>query len=358
MIKILTQLLFVSVIFSHTHAQSISEKEIFRLDYKGTTDTYNFVRDSAGSNYCYFYRIDEENKTFIISGSSTSDKFDYASPEDVKFDLKGNYYAVTSNYKADYGIDNNFLIVNGKLVKNYDYIESYSSYINKAGEFVFVFKENDLFKLGYYNIENGFRESKGYENIRPVFKFVQAQYGREEESQGYGNADYFFNENGERAFIAIFNGKANIVFETGEIATDYSDINESSIILNRNNELSFIAKRGGRFFEKIGNEFVVSGAKEYDQFELAYIPLQFDKNNDPVYVAGDSITEANYNYYLVIGNQKQIAEFDNGKSRKPVRFSNFLYDINLNNDGTITYFGITDSMIPAKRKLPEEEAYD
>jgi hypothetical protein len=60
----------------------------------------------------------------------------------------------------------------------------------------------------------------------------------------------------------------------------------------------------------------------------------------------------------VIGNQKQIAVFDNGKSRMPVRFSNFLYDINLNNDGSITYFGNTDSMIPAQRKLPEEEAYD
>ncbi|MEO8664740.1 MAG: hypothetical protein ABI462_04520 [Ignavibacteria bacterium] len=306
MIKILTQLFIVSVFFSRLSAQTMTEKEIFRLEYKGMADTYNLIRDSASTNYCYFYRVEDENKTFIISNNSVSEKFDYAGPADVRFDSKGNYYAVTSNYRADYGLDNNFLIVNGKLVKNYDYIESYSSYIDKAGEFVFVFKENELYKLGYYNIDNSsFRQSEGYVNIRPLYRYVESRPGTEEESEGYSGNDFYLNENGERGFIALSDGKATLVFETSEIPTDYSDINESSLTKNKNNELSFIAKAGGKFFEKVGNEFVVSGKKEYDKFELVTVPLTFNNNNDPVYIAGDSINENVYNYYLMTGNKNK-----------------------------------------------------
>ncbi len=316
MLKIFTSLFLVSLLFNNVIAQTISEKEIFRLEFKGLADTYNFIQDSANSNYCYFYRLEDENKTFIISNNSTSEKFDYAGPEDVKFDSKGNYYSVTGNYKADYGIDNNFLVVNGKVVKNYDYIESYSSYIDASGEYVFIFKENEFYKLGYYSIDNGFRQSEGYENIRPVYNYIEVQSENSEESEAYGNTNFYLNEKGERGFIALRNGKAKILFESSEISTNYSDINESSITNNKNNELSFIAKTGGKFFEKVGNEFVVSGSKEYDKVELANVPLVFNKNNEPVYVAGDSISEYKYNYYLMIGNQRMKPSYKNGKTNK------------------------------------------
>ena len=357
--KIFLPLLFLFVSnLSIVLSQTVSEKELFALKYKGITDAYNFKYDKASGNYCYVYRVPDENKSFIISKKSVSEKYDYVISEDIRFDSKGNYYVVTSDYKPDYGSDNNFLISNGKVIKSFGYIESYSSYVNKKNEFVFVFKENDLYRIGYYNPETGFRQSGEYENIRTAFSYNAGSYQMEGDAEAYKEEDFYHDENGGRAFIATKNGKAKIIFETTEVSTDYADINESSLTMNKNNELSYIAKKGGRFYELAGNEFVVSGKKEYDKFELANIPLFFNGDDEPVYTAGDSVSESKTNNFIVIGSQIQKAYLDENRSVKAPDFYNNVSGVRINTDGNISYIGATETIVPGKKTNPDDEVYD
>ncbi len=350
-------LLFTLLAGKYSNSQTITEKELFLLNYNGNADAYSFVLDSNSGKYCYLYTVPDENKTFIVSGDAVSEKFDYISAQDIRFDSKANYYTVTANYRPDYGIDNNFLVVNGKTVLNYDYIEPYSSYINKKGEFVFIFKDHDLYKIGYYGLEGGLRQSDGYELIRPIMRYNAGQHQREDEGDTYLEDDFYHNEAGERGFIASSGGKTKIIFETGEIVTDYTDINETSITKNKNNELSYFAKTGGRFGDYAGNEFVVSGNKKYNKFDMLNTPLLFNNNNEPVYIAGDSLP-GQYRYYLVIGNQKQPAYPGSGNTKKAFPFASGLNDISLNGNGDITYFGTNEIIVPAPKNTTGEEKYD
>lgn len=341
-----------------TSAQSISEKEIFNLKYKGSADSYNLRYDEGSGNYCYVYLIPGENKSFIISKNTLSDKYDYIVTEDIKFDSKGNYYAIVSDYKPGYGTNNYFLIVNGKEVRNSNYMESYNSYVNKKGEFVFIFKEKDSYFIGYYNLSSGFRQSEPYENIKAAFSYKENSNQMEGEAMPYNDDDFYHNEKGERAFIATINGKVKIIFETSEIATDYSDINESSLTQNKNNELSYIAKKGGRFYELYGNEFVVSGKREYDKFDMANVPLLFNEMNEPVYIAGDSVAEDKNNFYVVLGNQIQNAYTDKFKTVKAPEFTSYITEVRINGNGKISYLGNTEIKIPDENISTGENSYD
>ncbi len=351
---ILIFLLSPLIIFS----QTISEKELFNLKFKGNADTYNFIYDKASGNYCYLYRIEDQNKTFIISKNAESEKFDEIWGDEICFDSKGNYYAITANYKADYGLDNNFLIVNGKNVLNFPVIDSYDSYINKKGEFVFVFKQLDQYKIGYYSIGNALRQSEPFEAVKPVFKYKELPANTEGDEGVYREDDFYHNEKGERGFIAVSNGKAKIIFESEEIPTDYSDINEMSVIKNKNNELSFIAKTNGKFYESAGEEFVVSGKNSYDKFQLVSYPLMFNAGNDPVYIAGDSISEFAFNYYLVVGNEVQTAYTDGLKTKKAPDFGYGISVMNISDDGGVTYEGLVQIVVPAQNENPDGESYD
>lgn len=331
-------------ISGEVNSQIITEKEIFRSTYKGKADANNFIYDEKSGGYCYVYYLEKEKKTFIISDNSTSEKYDFISTQDIKFDKDGNYFVTAGNYKADYGIDNYFLIVNGKQVLNYNYIQTYDSYINKKGEFVFIFLEKDLYRFGYYSKGKPFRQSAGYEFIRPVFDYSASSYYYEGDAEGYTEENFYKNENGERAYIASSNGKAKIIFETREISTDYSDINEISFSKNKNNELSYIAKKEARFYEKSGNEFVVSGSKEYDNFDIVSIPLMFNTQNDPVYIAGDSINENLIIFYPVEGNQKQTTTADSGDT---LDFNMTLTEFKLNQNDDLSFLGVKEIKIPS-----------
>ncbi len=356
--KMLYAVLIFFISTSVIRSQSISEKEIFNLTYKGEVNSYNFVYDNESSNYCYVYVIPDEGKSFIISKKGLSDKYDYIAPEEIKFDSKGNYYAVTSDYKEDYGINNYFLIVNGNVIKSYSYIEAYSSYFNKKNEYVFIFKEKDLYKIGYYSPGKGFRQSDAYDNIRTAFNYKGGSDQMEGDMIAYKDEDFYHNDKGERAFIATKGGRSKIIFETSELQTDYSDINESSLTTNRNNELSFIAKKGGRFYETGGNEFAVSGKKEYKKFDLATAPLLFNKNNEPVYIAGDSVTDFKTEYFLVIGDQNQSVYMDEDKTVPAPSFSYIISEIKLSPDGNVTYIAAVEEVVKGKKLNPQDEDYD
>lgn len=338
-------LLFYFSVYTSTEAQSITEKELFTLAYEGDIDLYSFNYDEASGSFVYMYFIDEEKKYFLIYRDGVSEKYDYISVTDTKYDSKGNVYTVAGNYTSDYGIDNNFLILNGKTVLNYNYIESYSAFINRNGEYVFVFKEGEDYKIGKYSSESGMKQSGSYQFLRTVYS-DSINYFKEGDEGSYKKDNYYRDGNGERCFIGIKNGKASIISESGEINTEYSDINDASLTVNKNNELSFIAKKGGRFYEKSGNEFVVSGKQTYRMFPTVYPPLKFTGSNEPVYYCSDSLAENKYRYYVVKGNDVQTLK--KSSSKKKINFGNGISDLKISNEGIISYIAYDELIIPKK----------
>ena len=355
--KILYSILFllsVQIAFS----QTITETEIFNLTYKGEADPYFLKYDKTGTNYAYVYRINDENKNFIISPKNLSDKYDYIEPLQIVFDNEGNYYTIATDYKEDYGADNYFLIVNGEQIKNYNYIEQYSTFLNKQNEYVFIFKTGEMYRIGYYSIKTGFRQSEEYDNIRPAFNSLMLSNQMEGDMVAYDEKYFFKNNKDERVFLATKNGKTSIISGSEEIKTDYGDINEGSLVYNKNNELSYIAKKTGRFYEYTGGELVVSGNKTYNSFPMVSMPLVFDQNNEPVYVAADSIGDYKFSYYVVKGNEKQPVPSDRNSSDAPLNFSNGISDLKVSADGVISYIGNSEIIVPASNISDDGNSYD
>lgn len=349
-------LLFLFVILSgNIFSQTIDEKEIFNLEYKGNTELYNFILDDASGNYCYAYLMPDEKKTFLISPKGKSEKYDFIMTFDTKFDSKGNYFAVSGNYESDYGIDNYFLIINGKTFKGLEYIESSGSFINKNDEYVFIFKMKENYYVGYVKADGSFRQSEKFDQVKPIYKYFQGR-GKEGDNEQIGDEYFYKNPKGERGFIVIENGKAGMLFGDDLKMTDHSDIHETSLTLNNNNELSYIAKNGGKFYENAGNEFVVSGNKKYDSFDYVSPPVLFNKNNEPVYKASDSTEQYTQNKYLVKNNEKLPLNFEQSEGDKKPTLIFDIYDIKFGENGDITYFAASDEILPAN---PEDaSAYD
>lgn len=352
MSKILFTVLILIFTQSSPKLQEVSEKELFTLGYEGKPDIYFFKYDESTGKHAYLYYIENEKKYFLILDSGMSEKYDVISAQDLKFDSKGNTFVTADNYLGDYGSNNYFLLVNGKSVFNSDFIESHSSFINKDGEFVFIFKDSDNFRIGKYSLDKGLTQSENYEVLRSVYK-DSVNY-LQESDEGANIKDYFYrDENGERCFIGIKNNKVKIIFETHEIQTDYSDIHDASFTKNRNNELSYIAKKGGKFYENNGNEFVVSGSKVYNSFQSAHPPILFSKNNEPVYYCSDSISPDKYKYYVVSGNKIQkYTDINKNKKSEPV-FGNGISDLQISPDGSISYIGYSELVIKKSKNNTE-----
>lgn len=331
-------LIFVKMIFPG----SFSEKKIFTLEFDGAPDIYSFLFDKTSGNYCYVYQISNENKQFIISKKSLSLKYDYIIVNEILFDAKGNYFAVSGNYKADYGSDNYFLIINGKEVFNSNYIESYSAFIGKDGKYNFIFKENDKFYLGKIDPEGNLTKSGSYDKIKPLYR-DSVNLLSEGDTENYFLDKYFYTKNGSRGFIVINNGIASLKFGDEEINTGFTDINETSITNDKAGKLTFIAKKNGLFFESPGNEFVNAGNHEYNSFYSVSPPIYFDDNNIPFYMAADSLADGVMNYYMVKGNQRMPAYFNN----IPLKFISFVNGNIKISDDKLCYIGIEDVIIPS-----------
>lgn len=356
--KTLIALLFLILSNNFLNSQTVTEKEIFTLAYNGNADPYSFIYDDKTGQYSYVYYIEGEKYCFLICNDFVSEKYEYIDVFETRTDSKGNRYTVAGNYALDYGNDNIFLLLNGKEALNFEYIESYSSFINKDDEYVFVYKKLGDFYIGRYSPDKGLSSSEAYELVRTVYKDT-INYNKEEGDAERSPVDNFYKDkNGERCFIAVKDGKASLVFETKEIKTNYTDINDASLTENRYNELSYIAKKKGRFYESTGNELVVSGNKEYKTFPAVYPPVRFKSNNEPVYYASDSLGENNYDYYVVTGNERQKVQERNSSSEKKNRFGLGISDLKIKDNGDITYLGMDELKIPAAKKYPGEEVYD
>jgi hypothetical protein len=332
--KMIFLLLFLFPVF--LFSQTAEEKLLYTLTtYPGNADSYSLAYDKNTGVYAYVYYIEKDNKSFIISsakGGSISEKYDAVSSMDIKFDSQGNYYTITTNYRDDYGIDNNFLISNGKVIKAFDMIEGYSSFVNDVDEFVSIFQEFDQYKIGYYSPVTGFRQSEGYELIKPVYRSLTTA-----EENTYGEEMFFKNADGKRGFIGLKNGRAYLIFGDNVTPTEYSDIMEYSFTTDNFGNIVYIAKTGGRFYTANGNEFVVAGSQEFPKFDIVNAPVMFTPDNQPVYVTMDSVNQDLYISHLVAGNAVQDVYLNSAKTERAPDLTGGIYEVKIDENGNITY---------------------
>lgn len=349
-------LTFIS--FKSIQAQTVSETPVFHLTYKGNPDPYNLMLDSVTGKYIYMYWYEEQAKTFLISDNSVSEQFDFISISDTKFDSRGNFFTTAGNYNADYGIDNYFLIINNKNTKNYDYIESYSAYVNDNDQYVFIFKEFGYFKLGYINAAGEMTQSESFDAIKPIQKSYP--YVAPGDPQPDYTADMFFtNAQGNRGYVVIKDGKAGFWFGGDDLTmTDYSDINEASVVYDNNGNMAFVAKSSGKFYDYDNpntGEFVVANNSQYNSFKGIVTPIVFTTDNTPVYVVSDSLSEYMYKYYAVIGNDRQYPTINGNQIDG---FTGYIYDLRRDDAGNIRYNATTVYQDESTSKMQMEYAYD
>lgn len=351
--NIFLSVVIVFLLNTFLYSQIFSEKKLFTLKFEGKPDVYSFIYDSNSGKYCYGYLIPNENKMFIISEKSLSKKYDFINYNDIVFDKNGNYFAVCGDYKDDFGIDNNFIILNGNEVFNSNYIESYTSFVDNAGDFNFVFRENEIYYFGKINSEGKLKKSGGYELIKPLYA-DSVNLLNDGDAEGFQSKKYFYSEKGNRGFVTVRDGRASLKTGDEEVITNYTDINETSITKDKNGNLTFIAKKNGKFFASPGEEFVVAGDKEYKSFFTVYPPVSFNNNNEPVYFAADSIGEYKLEYYTVTGNTRHSAVLSGEK----LKFSNAILDLKINKEGNLTYTGVEEVVIPSDKSDSGMQSYD
>jgi len=72
--------------------------------------------------------MQDNAKNFLISSYGSSEQFDFINIMDTKFDSKGNFFTSAGNYNSEYGIDNYFILINGRNTANFEFLDSYSKY--------------------------------------------------------------------------------------------------------------------------------------------------------------------------------------------------------------------------------------
>ena len=344
-----------------SYGQYINEEEILTLDPGQMADPWSVAVDKNPGTMCYIRYSPENNTYTILSNGKESGSYGYISNYDIKFDSRGNYYVLAStpydeNYQSEY-----VLLVNGDSIATFPYAESYNSIITKNDEFKFPVKSSwdaeEKYRLVTYTMSGGIKESEEYLSIRLMYRGVPYNYAAGDHDQDY-NQNLFEDKNGNNGYVVSDGITAMLLIGDNVTRTEYTDIDAGSFIYDNNGELCFIAKNGALFYSGPGNEFVVQGDKKYASFDYVYSPIQFTSSNVPVYTSVDYINDYQSIYSLVIGDEIQKAYRDKDKKLAGPEFTGGVYDVQIQSDGDITYYGsVFDQSTEGREAVMYNTAY-
>ncbi|MBE2256414.1 MAG: hypothetical protein IAE65_09455 [Ignavibacteria bacterium] len=347
---------FALFLFNSAFSQTLNEQQVFKLDFEGNADAYNLIIDSATGKYVYLYYMQDNNKNFLISSFGSSEQYDFINLNDTKFDSKGNFFTTAGNYNSDYGIDNNFILINGKNSANFEYIDTYSAYFEND-KYTFIFKEFGFYKIGQIDVTGNMTRSESYDLIKPIYApYIYYPPG----DMNFSNESFYKDKQGRRGYIVLKNGKAGFMFGDNITMTEYSDINESSIDNTTDGQLIYIAKKSGKFYDYSTpntGDYVVVGNTEYKNFNQINTPVLVDYRNIPHYSVTDSISPNVYESYLIIGNDKQ--EFSvNGSNEKIIGVNGYFYDQRFDESGNFRFSVSNYIYKPGNEMTENQYGYD
>lgn len=315
--KKLLVLLLVLFIGSSLNAQDIKEKKIFDGLNGQSYSLYDFRYDVKTGSYVYSPYDTVTLKSKIISNKGNSDSYSGVYSYDVIFDNSGNYYAIATSNVSDL-VNQFFFLKNGKVLKQFNNISFPLSFRDDG----VYFMANDGVKdfRVKYNVNSGeFEYGKQYDTI-----YLSAM--RPMGGEGEGEPSYVLGvtRDGRDYYIACKDQKQMLVIGNTEMKA-YDEIYNRNTYEDSLGNIYYIAKEiaNGK-----NSYFLVSGDKEYKKFSFVYPPVEFDKDNNPVYSASNEEEEYPLSSFVVKGNDVISRTFNRG-----------IYEIKFTPSGKIAYVG-------------------
>ncbi len=314
-----------------SYSQVIEETLISEFDVQQNADVFDFSIDKATGKYCYVIWNSDHTAAKIQYGKSVSEEFNSIISDKIRFFSDGSYAAFGNFYEDTSRKATGTLIVNGKSVFSSEYIDWYSSYINKNDELILISKEGDKYYLIRYSIDKGIKRSEPYDELRAAFTMKPST--SEEGDEYISDDEYLVDGNGKRLYVGVANNKAYLIQGDKRDETPYTDIDFSSIVYDRNGEMCYIAKSNGELYTSPKGFFVVKAGKKFRTFDYIYPPLYFDASNSIYYIASDSIAEYVYDSYLV-KNEKKITSQSSARDKN---VTSSIQELRIDPDGSISY---------------------
>lgn len=295
--KKLLVLLFVLYLGSALNAQDIKEKKIFDGLNNQSYSLYDFKYDVKTGTYVYSPYDTVKLKSSIISNKGNSDAYSGIYSYDVLFDKNGNYYAVATNNVSDL-VNNYYFVKNGKALKQFNNI-TFPLMLRDNGVY---FMANDGAKdfIVKYNVLSGeFEIGKQYDTI--YLSAMKSYSGEGEHEPAY---EVGITKNGLEYYIACKDQKQMLVVGNTEMKA-YDEIYNRSTYQDSLGNIYYIAREKNSYF-------LVCGEKEFKKFTFVSPPLEFDKDNNPVYCASEEVAEYPSSQFLVKGNDVISRTFSKG----------------------------------------------
>lgn len=293
--KIIALLLLVLCISTFVNAQDIKEKKIFDGLKNQTFSLYDFKYDTkSGSYICSLYDT-VKLTTSINSNKGNSETYSSIYSYDVIFDKSGNYYAIAQNTSIEYN-STFFLLKNGKSLKQFNNITFPLVYFDEGIYFMANDGAND-FRVKFNVNTNEFEYGNTYDTI---YLSASKSYS------GEGEPAYVMGltKEGKDYYIACKNQKQMLVVGNVEMKA-YDEIIYRSTYEDSLGNIYYFAREGRSYF-------LVTGDKEFKKFNYVSAPLEFDKDNMPVYCASNDTAEYPSEQFLVKGNDVISRTFTKG----------------------------------------------
>ena len=294
-LQFLFALMCLSVFYPGTSgAQTINQKLITTIpESNSIVDAYSMKYDHATGGWVYGSYDTVTMRYSLITPKGVSRDFSFTMQYNSLFDSEGNVYSLANEYVAD-TLYKYFIVKNGDVIAEYDFINE--GWVIKDDILYFAAGENSKQLLVSYDSKTGeFSKGKAYDEIRLCYTPVQYAEG---EPMGFVG----FSPGGKLYYVAVENDVAFLVIGTDE-QKKYSDISWYDVKFDPAGDPCYIARSMGKFYGERGNTFLVQGKREYKTFDWMYGPIEFDKDNRPVFVGQDSTGEWKYRATLMIGNE-------------------------------------------------------
>lgn len=303
-----------------------AQKLIATINTDNRVEPYSFKYNKTDGAFVYADYDTTKKKNVLFTSKGKSGEYDFAMIYSALFDNAGNSYSYAYNNIAD-TVYKYYLIKNSEEVASFDYVSDGWDIYN--GVIYFYAKENNRAFIASYDTRSGIlSRGKEYNEIF-LINFRDDYY----EGEPVGTIG--FTSDGRPFYLASENNMKFIVIGTTE-QKHYSDVDAYMVKKDNSGGLAYIAKSKGTFYTEKGNTFLVQGNKEYKSFDFVYGPAVFDKLNNPVYVASDSIGEYLYRSRLVVGN----------KEGQP--YNGNIYEYKITPGGKISY--VVSTQEPTQKK--------
>jgi hypothetical protein len=292
-----------------------SQKLITSINSSGKVEGYFFKYDRSSGSFVYNDYDSTKMKTLLITSKGNSSEYDFDMNYNTVFDKNGNSYTVMYNKVQD-SLYKYFLLKNNTEIATYDFIGDGWD-INNGMLYFYTKNSGKYYFISYNTLSGDFSKGKAYDEIY-LANFPEQYYeGEPQGTVGYTN-------DGRPFYLALNNGEKFFVIGAEE-QKHYSDIDWYMTKKDNNGDLVYFAKSKGTFYVERGNAFLVQGKKEYRSFDYVSGPVLFDKNNNPVYTASDSLKDSESRTRIMIGDKE-------GES-----FSGNIYEYKLTPSGKLAY---------------------